>query len=287
MLDTRLAVFMQRVVSEEKVSVTVGKSSLQLHDEYALGRRLGKTVCFSPREREEMARMLKANGYALSPVDTSGMSRSDKLAAGVPNEKSGVGTVKVGRVSIKSLAGQALQVGGKTLALPHGCHLDANWHEIVDAIGHSSIMVVENYEVFDQIHRVNLSLLPEHATPLVIYRGDPNESRQDNVLALLNALNLPVLAFVDIDPQGLHIAASLPRLAGLLAPRKAFLEEILASPKTGRCDLFQAQYPVVGDSLEALTGSRGLRSLWQLLKTHRAGVVQERWIGLREACIVW
>lgn len=287
MLDARLAEFMQRVVSEGKESVIAGKSSLQLHGEFALGRRIGKTIVFSSHDREEMVAMLLANGYGSHPVDTSGMSRSDKLAAGVPNEKTGGGSVKVGRVSIKALAGQPLNVGGKAMLLPNGSHLDANWAAIAEGIDHSSIMVVENYEVFDQIHRVRFALPSPYATPLVIYRGDRHESRQDNVLAFLNAIMLPVLACGDVDPQGLLIASRLPRFAGFVAPDSPTLEKLLASPRTARSDLYQQQVYGAQDSLDCLSPVSGLYSLWQLVKRSRAGVVHERWIDSPVPCQVW
>lgn len=287
MLDAKLAEYMQRILEQGKLSVTAGKSSLEIHDQYALGRRIGKTIHFTDRDQGEMRRMLTANGYALVPVAKDGMARSDRLAAGVPNEKSGGGAVKTGRVSVKAMPGECLNLSGKALALPPFCHIDACWSEIVNSVGHSALMVVENYEVFDKLHLIRFSLPAEFSSPLVVYRGDRHESRQDNVRAFLDAAALPVLACVDIDPQGLQIALSFPRLIGLVAPGKAHIEELLQSPATGRRDLFQQQYHVVAGILERLPQKHCLAPLWALVKESRAGVVQERWISSDELCVLW
>lgn len=287
MLEPKIAELMQRVLLDNRESVTAGASALAIHTQYSLGLLRGKTLRFTAHDRAEMATMLEANGFALTPVAASGMSRSDKLGAGVPFEKTGGNAVKVGRVSIKALAGQCLRLNGKTLDLPNGSHLDVNWKTIAAGIGHDSIMVVENYEVFDQIHRISLDLPDDCASPLVLYRGDRLESRQDNVNALLCVLALPVLACVDLDPQGLLIAASLPRLLGVVAPGQEVLNNLLSSPQTGRWDLYSAQLGSAFATLDAITEDCAVQPLWEILKKNRSAVVQERWITSRERCQVW
>ena len=287
MLEPKIAELMQRILQDSKESVTAGKSARAIHSQYNLGSLRSNTLRLTARDRAEMATMLEANGFSLTPVAASGMSRSDKLGAGVPFEKTGGNAVKVGRVSLKALAGQGLQLNSKILELPDGGHLDVNWRTIAPVIGHDSILVVENYEVFDQIHRMSIDLPGDCASPLVIYRGDRLESRQDNVNAFLSALRIPVLACVDLDPQGLLIAYRLPRLCGVVAPSQAVLDALLSSPQTGRWDLYSAQLGSASAVLDAVPEDSAVRPLWEMLKKYRSAIVQERWISARERCHVW
>ena len=287
MLDQRLAELMQRLLSQEAGTTAVTGTSRRLADELNLGRIRGKTIYLSEGDHAEMRTLLSANGYALSPVDLNGLSRGDRLLAGTPNEKAGGEAVKRGRISVKSLAGQRLLIGNQELLLPPRCHVDAEWRAVLDGMAHSAIMLVENYEAFDQIDQVSFDLHDEFTNPLVVYRGDRHESRQDNVIAFLDAVQLPTMAFVDIDPRGLHIAAGCPNLVGIVAPDALVLETALASPATGRRDLFQAQVPGIERFLQGITDDSPLHPLWTLMARHRAGVVQERWLAMRSRCILW
>lgn len=287
MLDQRLAELMQRLLSQEAGTTAVTGTSRRLADELNLGRIRGKTIYLSEGDHAEMRTLLSANGYALSPVDLNGLSRGDRLLAGTPNEKAGGEAVKRGRISVKTLTGQRLLIGNQELLLPPRCHIDAEWRAVLDGMAHSAIMLVENYEAFDQIDLVSFELPDEFSKPLVVYRGDRHESRQDNVIAFLDGAQLPTMAFVDIDPRGLHIAAGCPNLVGIVAPDALVLETALASPATGRRDLFQAQVPGIERFLQGITEDSPLHPLWTLMARHRAAVVQERWLAMRNRCILW
>ena len=123
--------------------------------------------------------------------------------------------------------------------------------------------------------------------PLVIYRGDKTESRLNNVKAFIDASDLPVLAFVDIDPKGLHIAVGYPRLIGIVAPDYAGLKATMDSPASARPDLYRLQLPGVGDYLRSIADYSPISALWQLLQQHRAGVVQERWLVGGFKLVLW
>lgn len=189
------------------------------------------------------------------------------------------------RISIKALAGQALVIGGQPINLPEESHLDVDWTKIVSQIGHRCIMVVENYESFNRIHETSFKLPVEYRSPLVVYRGDPHESRIDNVQAFLDAAKLPVMAFVDADPAGVVIAAGLPGLVGMVTPDIAVLEEQLFSPQTGRRDLFHDQYSGIATALANIDQQSPARTVCDLILKYRSSVVQERWLG-RDTCIL-
>ena len=287
MLDQTLAQLMQRLLEREAPSTPLSATARRLLDDLGIGRVQGKTIYLSERDRQEMRELLLARGYSATPAPLKDMSRSERLAEATPNEKAGGGAVKTGRVSIKTLPGKTLNIAGRTLPLPDGCHVDIDWRRISEDIAHDAIILVENYEVFDQVHRLHLEIPPSFSNALVLYRGDRTESRLDNVKAFLDAMVLPVIAFPDIDPKGLHIAGTCPRLAGVLAPAQAALERVLESPATARHDLFRSQLPGVGDYLRAVPTESPVAALWSLVQKHRSGCVQERWLADQTPCILW
>lgn len=287
MLDQTLAQLMQRLLERGAQSTTLNATARRLPDDLGIGRIQGKTLYLSERNHQEMRELLLARGYSATPVPLEEMSRSDRLAAATPNEKAGGGAVKTGRISLKALPGKTLNIAGRMLPLPDGCHVDIDWNRISDAIEHDAIILVENYEVFDQVHRLHLALPPAYANALVLYRGDRTESRQDNVKAFLSASSLPVIAFPDMDPMGLQIAGKCPRLAGIIAPEQTELERVLSSPSTARLDLFRDQLPGVAGFLRSVPSASPVSSLWGLLQKHRSGAVQERWLADATLCVLW
>lgn len=277
MLDQKLAEAMQRVLSKGEDRLALTGALQRLVDE-GIGTKRGKSVYFNDRDRDDIRKWLEAKGYALERCDLSGLSRSERLAV-TPNEKAGREAIKRNRVSIKALSGKQLRVGGEVLSLPTGSHLDVDWTKIADQVDHNSILVVENYENFNCIQETTFVLPERFASPLVVYRGDPGESRLDAVQGFLEHLQLPVLAFVDADPAGVGIALQLPNLVGMVLPPLDVLADQLQSPRTGRRDLFYEQYPGHGQLLEKLSAENPCYPVWELLKLHKSGVVQERWIG--------
>lgn len=277
MLDQKLAETMLHILTKDEERFPLTKAREELVGEYGIGTRRGKSAYFSANDKEEIRRWLKAKGFSTEQRVQPGMTRSERLAV-TPNEKAGGEAVKRHRVSIKALAGQALMVGEQRLLLPPESHLDVDWTKVASRIGHSCILVVENYENFNFIHETRFDLPGEFQSPLVVYRGDPNESRIDNVLRFLVQTNLSVLAFMDADPAGVAIACQFPNLVGMVLPPNAILAEQLRNPSTARKDLFLDQYHGYGRVLDALPLSHPCESVWKMILCAAAGVVQERWI---------
>jgi hypothetical protein len=277
MLDQKLAEAMQRILSndDERFPLTAAMQGLI---DAGLGTKRGKSAYFSAKDKAEIRTWLQAKGFAVEQVDLAGMSRGERLAV-TPHEKAGGEAIKRNRVSIKALAGEPLLIGGEHLKLPAESHLDVDWTKVADKVGHQCVMVVENYENFNRVHETAFALTDRYRSPLVIYRGDPNESRFDNVLKFLTHLGLPVLAFMDADPAGIAIACQLPGLVGMVFPSMEMLETQLRDPRTARKDLFHAQYSVYGQALDELSADHPCQHVWELVSKHSAGVVQERWIS--------
>jgi len=286
MLDQKLAEAMQRILSKAEDRYTLTATLQRLVNDAGIGIKRGKSVFFTERDRDKMRDWLKAKGFSVEQVDLTGMSRSERLVV-TPNEKAGKEAIKQNRISIKALAGQPLIIGRENIYLPAESHLDADGTKIAGQVAHQCVMVVENYENFNRINETKFDLPEALGSPLVIYHGDPNESRLDNVQHFLNSINLPVLAFMDIDPAGIFMASKLPKLIAMIAPRVKLLEAQLSSPQTGRRDLFQSQHLKYAQTLNNLPNTSPCLSLWHLVDKHRSGVVQERWIGCSEPCILW
>jgi hypothetical protein len=178
MLDQRLAEAIQRILAREGDRFPVTGTLQRLVDDFAFGSRRGKSVYFSDKDREEMRLLLEAKGYALTPIDLAGGLRHEVLAYS-PNEKAGGQAVKRNRISIKSMDGEPLLIDERSLLLPNESHLDIDWTRIVTKVGHRCILVVENYESFDLIHKTSFDLPDGLESPLIVYHGDPHESRLD------------------------------------------------------------------------------------------------------------
>ena len=275
MLDQRLAESMQRALAHPDEPLRLTRTLERLVG-LGIGHIRRKSVYLTDKDRDEMRSWLIAKGYSERQTDIAGMNRAERLKH-TPNEKAGGRAVKQNRVSIKALHRAMLRVGGGVLSLPPTAHLDIEWPTIAKSIDHQSILVVENYEIFNRIYDVSLSVPAKFGSPLVIYRGDMHESRADNVLALLNAVDLPVLSMPDCDPAGIAIARSLPRLVGLVLPPPDVLETLLSSPKTARKDLYTSQYPAHQKSLQLRDDlpDTPCNRVFQLLAKYATGVVQE------------
>lgn len=284
MFDQRLAQAIQNVLSSNESRFTVNRSLNRLVQDYAIGTIRGKSVYFTDKDREDMRMLLLAKGYSFDRANLAEMERNERLSV-TPNEKAGGGAVKKNRVSIKPLHGQSILLADRTIDLPDCCHLDADWTGIADQLRHACVIVVENYENFNLIHKTRFELPEKFKSPLVVYRGDANESRLDAVLSFLQHINLPVFAFVDADLAGINIAMQLPGLVGILSPDRAELERQFMHG-SARQDLFYNQYPVYGPSLERMPVSHCCYPLWALIEKHKACIVQERWISSEVFCTI-
>lgn len=285
MLDQNLAQAMQRILATRELRYPLTEVRIRLIEAFAIGTKKGKSAYFSASDRAEMRKLLEATGYSLDLQNVAGMRRDERLTV-TPNEKAGSGRVKRDRISVKAMKGCELKVGGTRLRLPADAHLDIDWTSVVGHIDHQCLMVVENYENFNRLHEITFDLPIFYQSPLVVYHGDPTESRLDYVRKFVALTQLPLLAFMDLDPSGLQLATKFERLEGIVAPPYETIDEQLRSPISGRRDLFQAQVPMCGEQLNNLPPNSPAKGLWTLITRHKAGVVQERWIG-SGVCVLW
>jgi len=132
------------------------------------------------------------------------------------------------------------------------------------------IMVVENLETFRDLERYRwINYLGLRV--LVIFRGDQGRSAGDSIQVLLRRSE-PVWAFMDFDPAGLGLAASLPRLERVILPPSEWLRERARGARA--VELFEASVAQWGGVLNAAAPPEIVKA-WGLLASLRAGVAQE------------
>ncbi len=238
-----------------------------------IGRQVGKTVYLSIQDKEKIRNLLRSDGIdPWTPPDAwRGTTRTEALVLG-NNEKWTSEPVKRRRIAIKSVhPDQPLVINGESLRLPRQSHLEVDYLTI-DVSQHDWIVVVENWETFNDLHLAIRKLAFPGQSPLAVWRGDSSMTRADAMLAWLNILSQPVAAFVDFDPEGLVIARALPRMHRLVAPEFHVLEEMLAAGVRGR---FLAQIGNCQPTLDGLCDDI-LRPVWEIIRRSGKALPQEK-----------
>jgi len=280
-MEKSLITSLLRVYHSDKIRHGTSGVLSRFVEGYNIGQRVGASLVFSDADKEDIRKLLLAtegiDATTTVPDQWNGLSRAESLAHG-GNEKLTDASVRSDRVAVKALPGRPLLLDGQHVTLPAGANLDLNWRWLVSNSGHTTVLLVENWEAFDSIHQVTFNLSRSGENPLVVFRGSP-VYRQDHVMSLLNALSLPVFAFVDYDPAGLVIAQSLPYFAGLITPSPDDLEEALVTTKNYqrfRSQLLGAQALLNTSSLPDIV------KCWNLLQSHGKALPQEYFLMERQ-----
>lgn len=275
-MDKTLVKALLRVIQSPDERFATSKTLRAFLDDYHIGWTKGAACCFDSPAKARIRELLQAQGIAPdTPPDAwSGLTRAESLALG-RNEKWTDGPARRSRLAIKALPGCPLRVGNQSLLLPPRCHLEADALAIAGSVEHGSVLVVENWECFDRIQDIHLDFSPAGANPLVLWRGGSGEVRADASRNFLRTLGRPVWAFVDYDPAGLIIAASLPGLMGIITPETAQLSELLT--RRGLEDRYLAQLSQATATLDR-SDHPAVRKLWTLLRATGRALPQEAFI---------
>lgn len=246
-----------------------------------VGYRQGRFYCMRPADKDTIAQLLRAEGITPDTAHDAwkGSTRADALALG-NDEKLALQPVKRRRIAVKALRpGMHLDIGTGPITLLPKCHLDVDYDQVALA-GHDWLIVVENWEAFDEIHLAAEHLPFPGVAPLVVWRGDASGTRADAMLAWISTLWQPVAAFVDYDPAGLVIASGLPRLETIVAPPLPRLQKLVRA--RGLHGRFQEQLPSCLQALDAAT-HREVRSLWAMFRAEGKALPQEIYLRYRES----
>lgn len=279
-LPKQLARALLRVIQSDAERFPGSNVLRDFSDSYRIGQIKGAGLLFDQADKERIAALLSAEGIdpATHPDAWAQRSRADAARLG-PNEKFTSAAVKRRRVAIKALPDRPLLLDRQEVVLPPASHIDADGLSMIERLGHETILLVENWECFDRIDLVDLDFAPAGPNPLVIWRGDASSTRTDHALALVQALDRPVWAFVDYDPAGLLIAARLPRLAGVIAPGPERLAQDLEHGLRYR---FEEQLPMAAATLDE-DPRECIQRLWRLVRSAGLAIPQERYLRAGEA----
>ncbi|KXI27322.1 DUF7281 domain-containing protein [Paraglaciecola hydrolytica] len=183
---------------------------------------------------------------------------NDKLADFKPNDH---------YVLVTSQA--ALTLYKTELLLPTGVSLRVPLAAI-DITNLEAVIIVENQDVFDVWQQVNIDAKYQNA--LVFYRGN-DSSVTKGLKTLLSLLppNTEVLLFADLDPKGLEMAYTTPRVTGILAPSLDDIQNELST---------YSQEVVYLRQLDSITylhkqQHQGWQDLQQLILKQRFAIMQQ------------
>lgn len=259
--------------ADERVRFSGSEILVDFVTDIGIGSVQGKSVIFTPGQKERIRAWLVADGIdpSTAPDAWKGISRSAALDVG-PDEKWARMPVRQNRVAIKTLLGQPMNVSDNALYLPPGSNLDFDLRD-AHTLRHDAVIVVENWEAFERVDELKFDLDPAGQNPLVVWRGGGAAWSVGAAARFVQAFARPVWSAPDYDPAGLAIAARLPRLAGILAPPDDVLKALLKESKlhTRFLDQLHGATP----ALESATHA-DVKRLWSIVKASRSALPQER-----------
>ncbi|WP_022952776.1 DUF7281 domain-containing protein [Leucothrix mucor] len=276
-MERRLINRLLKLVQSEESRVQATAMLKGFSKTYGLGCLVGTQIEFSEKDKA-LIKSLLIQGEGVDPDKVKAGQFNDLTRAEASklgsNEKLTTRPVREDRIAVKALPAQALLLGIERLTLPDGSSLDVNWQWLLDNCQHRSIMAVENWEAFENIHKINFDITQYADNPLVIFRGG-DEYNQKWVMSLLEAMQVPVFYFGDFDPAGLGIAQSLPCFGKLIAPPD---DQLLAALK--QCKNHERYQKQLGTWQITLNNSNhpDILKYWPLIREHGVGLPQEYFI---------
>ena len=252
-----------RALRNRDLQVALGPVWREIYRHFGIGRIEGRKLRFAPADLEILLKAAvtafggdpRESLSALNRIEAAPHALDEKQAGLRPNE---------GYVLAKGALPAPLP------DLPAGCALRVSLDQLdVAAIG--IVLVVENLDCFDQVHRF---ALPEQLRDaLVIYRGHSASTGGNRQLLQRLPAAIPVVVFADYDPAGLVIAATLPHASHLLVPQ--LTPELLAK---GSREHFQRQHLQARHLDNSALG--GWQAVWAEMKLGGVSVKQQHMLAM-------
>lgn len=278
-MEKQLIISLLTIYHSEDMRFSQSKSLLAFCQEYNLGRLDRKSLYFSVKDKQDIAALLRYEGIEASTTDADSFknkTRADTTQQ-ANNEKLNNASARLHRVAIKTFYNKPLSWQHQAANfLPLQAHLEINYQKTAHLLAHQTVIVVENWENFNQIDDMALDFSDAGDNPLIVWRGEKEGVRADNALALLKIIQKPVWACVDYDPSGLIIAQSLPYFAGMIKPDLAELREIFSNNK-GLYSRYLKQLNQSQLSLDTATHP-DIVQLWQIIREFGKALPQEFFI---------
>ncbi|MDM0109897.1 hypothetical protein QTH97_33645 [Variovorax sp. J22R24] len=242
-----------------RLSSTIAKEMADAED---VGRVRGLAVYYEEADFIRAETKLRNAGYSVN-APAAGRRRSD--AHDAASEKYSAAPVSEGLVAVV-----VMRVPG--IATPKGSFLAMEWEDAL-ALPYQVMVVCENLEPLKRIHLYDwLQPFLKGRRTLVLFRGAPTWFRIDSASRLVAADTRPVLGLFDFDPQGLLMAAGLPRREALCLPPWEVLEPLVVERK--RHDLYAAQAAGCRAGLDACT-DQDVAGAWARMRRLTRGLNQE------------
>lgn len=236
--------------------------ALEMAQAEDLGRLRGRAVHYDAADFTRAEIKLRNGGYATT-APGAGQLRSE--ASDAASEKAFAAPVTEGLVAVV-----AIDVPG--ISCPQGSFLAMPWSTAL-ALPYEVLVVCENLEPMQRIHRYAwLKPYIKGRSTLVLFRGAPSWFRIDSAARIVASDSRPVLGLFDFDPQGLLMAAGLPRREALCLPPWEVLEPLAVGRK--RHDLYGDQQPGCRAQLDACV-EPDIASAWSHMRRLARGLNQE------------
>jgi len=273
-MDFRTTKVLLRCVQSQDDRVTINVTLRKFVDTYGskVGTITGSYFCMTPVQKHAIRSLLVSIGVdpETKPDAWIGLTRTQALKLG-NNEKFAQDPVKLRRVAVKSLRPTLpITLNGHSVNLPARCHIEVDYAEVGKMSRHDWIIVVENWESFNAIEVAADKLSFPGQNPLVVWRGDKDSVRSNDMLAMIRGMTQPVAAFVDYDPSGMVIARALPRLAHVVAPP---LDVLASMMKEGLPERYMAQ--IAGCQAVLRENDSCVASVWEVIRLAGRALPQE------------
>ncbi len=277
-MNKQLLNLIERAIRSDNQDFPLNQSWQYLHRNYNIGQTQGNKLKVTQQDKDDLVEVVKyETGVDLQKISVAGFSamhREEVLTFALDEKIAGL-AVKKDRLAIKALTDMALKINGHAYLLPGCGYLDMAMAEL-SSTAHQCILVIENYRCFDRLEKMRLNLPEHYADPLVLFRGD-NTYSENAVRRILEQFHMPVLVMADLDPQGLIIAQSFPNVVGLIAPRLDDVEALFKDKQKANPKLYEKQ--LAGCQRALSTSPHAvIKQLWDMMKTHQVGLVQEYWL---------
>ena len=249
-----------------------------LQENNIFATRVKSGIILGTQARKKLIRALERD-FQVPPGTTvdawKNKSRTEALSLGV-NEKASAISVRGNRVAVKTFGGGPICMEGRNIVLPDGVSLDIPVSAATNISGHSSVVMVENWEAFERIHKLSFEIPVGLREALVIYRGQPYGYTIDAARTFLRMLNKPVYVFPDLDPSGLRIALETPGFAGVMLPTVESVDALFCAGR-GLSERYTTQ---LAGSERILEGDvpEDIRVYWSLIRKFGRGIPQEEFV---------
>jgi hypothetical protein len=256
----------------------VAARPLKLHSKIAhtlsysedLGRVVGAAVQYSDADYAKAETKLRNAGYALQAPSANATRASTQDAS---SEKHGTAPVTLDLVAVVPL-------GLATVQAPPGAFLAMKWQQAI-ALPYEVLLICENLEPMLRLHLYPWIAPHLKGRPaLALFRGAPDWFRIDAANRFITADKRPVLAMFDFDPQGLAMAAALPRREALCLPEWEELKPIVMARR--RADLIADQVDGCRKGLDACE-QQDIAQAWRRMGALGYGLQQEAYPESRES----